>query len=750
MSLFIELKRRNVFKVGIAYAIVAWLLLQVSDTLVPALHLPEWFNSGVAFVLIIGFPIAIIFAWAFEMTPEGIKKEKEVDRSQSITSVTGQKLNNAIIGILVLALTYFAVDKFVLGPGQLAQAPIGEMPSIQAGQPDTIEGQDTAEPKAQQKVSRQSIAVLPFDNRSDLQSDEYFVDGIHDDLLTTIARIGSMKVISRTSVMEYRDTTRKIPEIAKELGVANILEGGIQRSGDQVRINVQLIDATTDEHLWAEIFDRKLTAENLFAIQSEISRTIADALQATLSPEEERRIDTKPTDNLAAYDSYLRGRQLMATRKSKELELAAGAFQKAVELDPEFALAWVGLADTYNLLQVYGTLNRQDSIPIRANAVEQALSIDDQLGEAYTSLASLREDQERFEEATNAYRRAIELSPNYATAWHWYSNLLSIFPLLVNESLRAAERAAELDPKSSIIGSMLASAYEDKGLLTLAENQFLKVIELNPDFSQAYRNLSGLYRRGFGRYDKALEMAKLAARLDSGSMGPLLMQSFVYRELDDEDSMQDVLAAMVELDAEGTTTALTSVDNSLRKGNRAGTLETIKWALARVEGNTFLTQVVGRFALANRDIELAKSIYLAANPGWADPDQWDDLTTQFPFSACLVGWIFKQTNDEQLGSGLLRSATRVHEELLPSVMEHAHSFSPEVCYLANGDTEKALQSLESQLADNHLDGWHSWHRLELYDQIRHDPRYQTMMEEREQVVAGQLEAIEAIKAGAGL
>ena len=166
--------------------------------------------------------------------------------------------------------------------------------------------------------------------------------------------------------------------------MANILEGGIQRSGDQVRSNVQLIDATTDEHLWAEIFDRKLTAENLFTIQSEISRTIADALQATLSPEEERRIDTKPTDNLAAYDNYLRGRQLMATRKSKELELAAAAFQKAVELDPEFALAWVGLADTYNLLPAYGTLNKQDSIPIRANSVEQALSIDEQLGEDYT------------------------------------------------------------------------------------------------------------------------------------------------------------------------------------------------------------------------------------------------------------------------------------------------------------------------------------------------------------------------------
>ena len=171
-----------------------------------------------------------------------------------------------------------------------------------------------------------SIAVLPFDNRSALEEDEFFVDGIHDDLLSTIAKIGSLKVISRTSVMEYKGTNKKIPMIAKELGVANILEGGIQRSGNQVRINVQLIDAVTDEHLWAEIFDRELTAENLFAIQSEISQEIANALKTVLSLEEITRINTRPTDNLQAYDAYLRGRQLMATRKVDKLQRAVEEF----------------------------------------------------------------------------------------------------------------------------------------------------------------------------------------------------------------------------------------------------------------------------------------------------------------------------------------------------------------------------------------------------------------------------------------
>ncbi len=206
-----------------------------------------------------------------------------------------------------------------------------------------MEAGSTADPET--IINKLSIAVLPFDNRSALEEDEFFVDGIHDDLLSTIAKIGSLKVISRTSVMEYRDTNKKIPVIAKELGVANILEGGIQRSGNQVRINVQLIDAVTDEHLWAEIFDRELTAENLFAIQSEISQNIANALKTVLSLEEKTRINTRPTDNLQAYDSYLRGRQLMATREAAKLEQAVEEFNKAVELDPQFALAWVGVAD---------------------------------------------------------------------------------------------------------------------------------------------------------------------------------------------------------------------------------------------------------------------------------------------------------------------------------------------------------------------------------------------------------------------
>ena len=388
MSFFAELKRRNVFRVGIAYVIGGWLLLQLTDVLSQLLALPEVVGRVIVLLVAIGLPVTLFFAWAFEMTPDGIKKEKDVDRSKSITQVTGQKLNNTIIGILVVALAYFAVDKFVFAPGRahpgsdhFSEQTAGKTTEAQENNAlNPVEINAQAETEAEPVISKQSIAVLPFDNRSNREEDQFFTDGIHDDLLTTIARIGSMKVISRTSVMEYKNTTKKLPEIAKELGVANILEGGIQRAGNKVRINVQLIDAATDEHLWAEIFDRELTTNNLFDIQSEISKAIADALEATLTDQEEQLINRRPTENLAAYNAYMLARQLLPKRTSSALQQAREEFERAVKLDPGFALAWVGVADSAMLQNDYGTLDVDESLEIQQTAIDRAMEIDPQAG----------------------------------------------------------------------------------------------------------------------------------------------------------------------------------------------------------------------------------------------------------------------------------------------------------------------------------------------------------------------------------
>jgi TolB-like protein len=239
LSLFNELKRRNVFRIGAAYVVGAWLLIQVTETIFPLFGFGDTPARLVVIVLAIGFIPSLIFSWVFEITPEGLKKDADIDHEESITQATGKKLDRIILVVLALALGYFAFDKFVLDPAR-------DRSNIEIARQ---EGRTAA---LNESYGDKSIAVLPFDNRSNREEDQFFTDGIHDDLLTTIAKIGSMKVISRTSVMEYRDTIKKIPQIAQELGVANILEGGIQRSGNHVRINVQLIDAATDDHLWAE------------------------------------------------------------------------------------------------------------------------------------------------------------------------------------------------------------------------------------------------------------------------------------------------------------------------------------------------------------------------------------------------------------------------------------------------------------------------------------------------------------------
>jgi TolB-like protein len=319
MSFFQELKRRNVFRVGIAYAVAAWVLLQLTDVVGEILELPEWGGKLILLAIVVGFIPALILAWAFELTPEGVKRESEVDRSQSIAPKTGKKLNTVIVVLMAIAIAYLLFDKFYLAtlePESPAEAVVNPVEVTETQSPQVL----TQAAKA--KHSRQSIAVLPFTTRSTNEEDRFFSDGMHDDLLTQLAKISSLKVISRTSVMEYRETTKNVRQIGDELGVAAILEGAVQRAGQQVRINMQLIDTQTDEHLWAETYDRALSVDNLFAIQSEIAQAITDALQATLSPAERNQLERKLTNNLEALEAYRRARILVDNFVAEELNRA--------------------------------------------------------------------------------------------------------------------------------------------------------------------------------------------------------------------------------------------------------------------------------------------------------------------------------------------------------------------------------------------------------------------------------------------
>jgi len=415
MSLFSELKRRNVFRVGIAYLVVAWLVMQVADVVINNVGAPDWVFRIIMLVLGIGFPLALVFAWAFEMTPEGLKKEKDVDRSQSITSVTGRKLDRMIIGILAVSVAYLLIDKLVLQDREMDPESLSRQTHSQAEGPATGNPALTAEiPLSQNK---NSIAVLPFANRSNKEDDLFFTEGIHDDLLTQLAKIADLKVISRTSVMKYKNTEKTIPEIASELGVSTILEGGIQRAGNRIRINAQLIDVGTDEHLWAETFDREMTMENIFDIQSEITRQIVTAVKGELSEEESEVLGEMPTNNLAAYEAYLHAKTIMnAADYNKEKYLKAEVWvKKALENDPEFALAWAKMVEIHGAAIWMGF----DNSPERFQLVKEALSKASQYGPFLPETLAARAEylyriENNFHEAEIAFRAASEAKPGDA------------------------------------------------------------------------------------------------------------------------------------------------------------------------------------------------------------------------------------------------------------------------------------------------------------------------------------------------
>ncbi len=412
MSLFAELKRRNVIKVVVAYIVTSWLVAQVAQLAAESFGAPDWVMKMFITLLALGFPIAIIFSWAFEMTPDGIKKEKEVERSQSITRKTGRKLDFTIIGVLVLVAAYFVWE-----------SRFSEMGSEPFSQEPTVQKTEASDEKSDPTLAKtdNSIAVLPFANRSNVDDDLFFTDGIHDDLLTQLAKISDLRVISRTSVMEYRDTTKKIPEIAAELGVSTILEGGIQRAGNRIRINAQLIDVSTDEHLWAETFDREMTVENIFDIQSEITRHIVTAVRGELSDAESEVLAQLPTRSLEAYEALLQARTVLNGpnyNQEKFIEAEIWA-KKAVDKDPEFALAWAMLVSIHGQAIWQG----YDDSPERQQLMRQALSKATQYGPFLPETLAARAQylyrvENNFHEAEVAFRAASKAKPGDARSFN--------------------------------------------------------------------------------------------------------------------------------------------------------------------------------------------------------------------------------------------------------------------------------------------------------------------------------------------
>jgi TolB-like protein len=520
-NFFAELKRRNVYKVAVAYAVVAWLLLQAASIFFPAFDAPPWVMKIFIIVIIFGFPVALIFSWAFEITPEGIKLESEIEPSKSIARRTGRKIVAVTIALAVVAAGLFVYQlvrsKNTITPRQDASAARTETAT----------------------VSNKSIAVLPFDNLSRDPDNAYFCEGVQDEILTRLAKVADLKVISRTSTQHFKSTPDNLPQIAKQLGVAHILEGSVQKASDQVRVNVQLINALTDAHLWADTYDRKLT--DIFAVESEIAKTIAETLQARLTGSEKSSIAKTPTVNPEAYELYLKGRFFSEKRTGADLRKSIGYYDQAIVKDPNYPLAYVGLADSYMLLSPYGAISPKESIPPAKAALKKALELDDSLAQAHASsglLATLELDLNR---GITELERAIQLNPNYATAHHWLALPLHAIGQS-DRGIAEGKRAIELDPLSLICNADLSWGYFQAHRYDEAEAQARKTLEMDPRFYVAHYYL-GEALQFKGKLTDAIAEFQKSADLNNDPFSHAMLGQ-AYARQGKTDEAQKVLAGL--------------------------------------------------------------------------------------------------------------------------------------------------------------------------------------------------------------
>lgn len=483
---FAELQRRNVYKVAVAYIVGGWALAQGIAQVLPVFDISNFAIRLLVLLIIIGFPVALAAAWFFEITPEGIKRTATADALQ----MSGQK-NRAWIYVVIIGL---AVSTGLFSLGRYTARP----------------NESTSK-----DITNSSVAVLPFENLSKDPDNAYFSEGVQDEILTRLAKIAQLKVISRASTQRFTSAPGDIRQIAQQLGVTHILEGSVQKANDQVRVNVQLVDARNDAHLWAESYDRNLN--DIFAVESEIAKTVASTLQAKLTGAADQVLASRPTDNPEAHDLYFKGRYFWDRRTAENIEKAKSYFKQAIDKDPSYALAWAGLADAYSLGPIYTDNPPREDIQRALAAAHKALELDDSLAEAHTSLANALVDDLQFAAAEKEFKRAIELNPNYATAHQWYGESLQA-QARFQEAFSQVKKAYELDPLSPIINAVLGGCLNTIGRPDEALVQFRKTLELEPNFqpavfmeAQVYEDKGDL-KQALALYEKAASLAATAIR----------------------------------------------------------------------------------------------------------------------------------------------------------------------------------------------------------------------------------------------
>ncbi len=494
-----ELKRRNVYKVAIAYLVAGWALSQGIAQVFPVFDISNWAIRIIVLLIVVGFPVAVVFAWFFEITPEGVKRTEVAD---AMPKATGRKRHAWIY--VVVAGAAISVALFFLG---------------------RYTASNRAAAAAPNELPAKSIAVLPFENLSEDKANAFFAEGVQDEILTRLAKVADLKVISRTSTQHFKSAPENLPEIAKRLGVMHILEGSVQKASDQVRVNVQLINALTDAHLWADTYDRKLT--DIFSVETEIAKAIADTLQAKLTGSEQHVIAARPTESTEAHQLYLKGRYFWNKRTGNDLKKSIDYFQQAIAVDPNYALAYAGVADAYVWLPGYTAGTPRDCYPKAKAAATKALQLDDTLAEAHTTLAlAIWLYDFDSAQAIREFQRAIELNPNYAIAHQQYGNNTLAALGRFDDAIGEGKRAVELDPLSLVINTDLGSDYYYARRYDEAIAQLRKTLEMDPGFYIAHLVLGQVLDAKGARDAAIVECQKARALNDDPSVLGVLARAY--------------------------------------------------------------------------------------------------------------------------------------------------------------------------------------------------------------------------------
>ncbi len=729
-SFFEELKRRNVYRIGVAYAIVTWLFLQVIDIVAPIFDLPDSAPKLVLTLLAIGFPVALIFAWAYEITPDGIKREAEVDRSQSITNRTGRRLDSLIIGVLVVAVGILLVDKFMLSkssePAESTEIVAEDAPAATA-EPDTAP----------------SVAVLPFINMSADESSGYFSDGLADTVLHMLAQVRELRVAARTSSFQFRDQTMDISKIGEQLNVGAILEGSVQRSGDKIRVTAQLIDVSNGYHLWSGTFDRDLV--DVFAIQDEIASEVVSALKVSLLGEVAERLNRDQTDNIDAYTEYLLAIGELNVSTSESLTNAVGHLQAAIRLDPEYARAYSSLGRAYIALEFYGLMRTSQAAAAARNVAARALDYSADSSEALAVLGRAELLDGNLETAGQLLSKAIEIGPNDAVALNYYGRYLFL-DAQPDKSVTTYRELLRLDPLSENAYLGLIVGFSSQQQYAEASEAITRLKSIHPESPNVYF-FEGILGGRQGDLAAAISLIENTLRLDPNDPeGPGFL-GYYYLALDMPDEARHWFDRAIEIDSQHPVSRSAPLflnyylqqneDENFRLARELLQDRIDDRRASRLIALTVLTEHAAKTDRHDVALEVLDNLYPHL---FDDPPRDLDKDFQATYFAALA---LINSGDVARGSFLMKSFLDLQERYDKTFRVDPSSIAGR---LLLGDIDAALDKLESFSQTKYRREWNRMflERSPVFDPIREEPAFIALLDEYRENAAEQRLLLQAM------